>query len=170
MREQIQVLELYSSSFLSEVTGGGSGCRTRIERMRALSSPEGMAENQGRLKRTVPPCKARNFLVNHASPLCRPRISCHAALAGNSYVRLSSGKVACSSVAPPTSIGNTGRKHPVDPVNVRAVKQFISRPFGTSLRRLDVYPGFILGYFQPSLRDWIGERRHPSSPGVFSKL
>jgi hypothetical protein len=37
-----------------------------------------------------------------------PRISCSAALAGNHYVRLSSKKVACGSVVPPTSTGNPG--------------------------------------------------------------
>src|SRR5271156_539059 len=36
------------------------------------------------------------------------RISCHATLAENNYVRLSSRKVACRSVATPTSTGNTG--------------------------------------------------------------
>src|SRR5271156_4792363 len=36
------------------------------------------------------------------------RISCHAALAGNNDVRLSSRKVACRSVATRRSTGNTG--------------------------------------------------------------
>jgi hypothetical protein len=36
------------------------------------------------------------------------RISCSAALAESNYVRLSSQKVACSSVFPPTSTGNPG--------------------------------------------------------------
>src|SRR5271168_1966479 len=47
-------------------------------------------------------------LHQHPQEIRVPRISCHAALAGNNYVRLSSRKVACSSGAPPTSTGNTG--------------------------------------------------------------